>query len=126
MVGHLTFHNNILTELEKFVKTLQHLQYFSKNWYEYTKDKCILDVITNSLQLDLKELPTQNIRPTYPLSSEENEITLIEIIKSLKKLVIVCCTPDEGEFISGIFTRDKKDGNKSMILNLNKFNKFVN
>ena len=89
MVGHLTFHNNILTELEKFVKTLQHLQYFSKNWYEYTKDKCILDVIANGPQLDLKELSTQSIRPIYPLSSKENEIITIEIIKLLKKLVIV-------------------------------------
>ena len=34
-------------------------------------------------------------------------------------------TYDEGEFISGIFTRDKKDGNKRMRLNLKRFNKFV-
>ena len=45
--------------------------------------------------------------------------------KLLKKSVIVYSTPDEGEFISGIFTRDKKDGNTRMILNFKKFNKFV-
>ena len=87
----LTFHGNILTELEKDVKNFAggNLRYFNKNWYVYTKDKYILDAITNGLELDLKELPTQNIRPTYPLSSKENEIISTEITKLLKKLVIV-------------------------------------
>ena len=87
----LTFHGNILTELEKDVKNFAggNLRYFNKNWYVYTKDKYILDVITNGLKLDLKELPTQNIRPTYPLSSKENETISIEITKLLKKLITV-------------------------------------
>ena len=87
----LTFHGNILTELEKDVKNFAggNLRYFNKNWYVYTKDKNILDVTTNGLTLDLKELPTQNVRPTYPLSSKENEIISTEIPKLLKKLVIV-------------------------------------
>ena len=85
-----------------------------------------MDIITNGLKLDLKELPTQNSRSSYPLSSKENEVISVEIEKLLKKSVIVYSTPEKGEFISGIFTRDKKDGNKRMILNLKKFNKFVN
>ena len=40
--------------------------------------------------------------------------------KLLKKSVIVYSTPDDSEFIFGIFARDKKDGNKRMILNLKK------
>ena len=88
-MGPLTCHGNILTELEKDVKNFAggNLRYFNKNWYEYTKDKYILDVITNGLKLNLKELSTQNIRPTYLLSSKENEIISIEITKLLKKLV---------------------------------------
>ena len=70
-----------------------------------------------------KNLVFQNSRSTYSLSSKENYIISIEIKKLLKKLVIVYITPDEGEFISGIFARDKKGGNKRMILNLKKFNK---
>ena len=101
-------------------------RYFSKNCYKYTKYKYILDIITNGLKLDLRELPTQNNRPTYPLSSKENEIISIEITKLPKNLVIVYSTPDAGGFISGIFTRNKEDVNKRMILNLKKFNKFVN
>ena len=31
----------------------------------------------------------------------------------------------EGEFISGVFTREQKDGSRRMILNLKKLNKFV-
>ena len=87
----LTFHGNILTELEKDVKNFAggNLRYFNKNWYVYTKDKYILDVITNGLKLDLKELPNQIIRPTYPLSSKENEIISTEITKLLKMLVTV-------------------------------------
>ena len=90
-----------------------------------TRDKYILDISTNGLKLDPKHL-TQNSRSTYPLSSKENEIISVEMKKLLKKLVIVYSTPVEGEFISGVFTRDKKDGNKRMILNLKKLNKFVN
>ena len=83
-----TFHG-ILTELEKDVKNFAvgNFGYFNKNWYVYTK--YVLNVITNGLKLGLKELPTQNTRPTYPLSSKENEIISIEITKLLKKLVIV-------------------------------------
>ena len=46
--------------------------------------------------------------------------------KLLKKKVIDCSTREYNEFISGIFTRNKKDGSKRMILNLKNFNKFVN
>ena len=80
----------------------------------------MLDIKTNGLKLDLKQLPTQNIRSIYPLSSKENEIFSLEIKKLLKKSVIVYSTPDEGEFISGIFTRDRKDAKKRMMLNLKK------
>ena len=90
-MGPLTCHGNILTELEKDVKNFAggNLRYFNKNWYEYTKDKYILDVITNGLKLDLKELPNQIVRHTYPLSSKENEIISTEITKLLKMLVTV-------------------------------------
>ena len=50
-MGPLTFHGNILTELENDVKNFagSKLRYFNKNWYEYTKDKYILDIITNGI-----------------------------------------------------------------------------
>ena len=72
------------------------LRYFSKNWYRYTKDKYILDIITNGLKLDLKQLPTQNSRCSYPLSSKEYEVVSVEIKKLLRKSVIVYSTPEKG------------------------------
>ena len=120
MVGPLKVHDNILTELQKHVENFKggNLRYFSKNWYKYAKDKYILDIITNGLKLDLKQLPSQTSRSFYSLSSRENKIISVEIRKLLKKLVIVYITPEVGQFISGIFTWDKKDRNKRMILNL--------
>ena len=69
LVGPLKFYDNILTELQKDVKNFKggNLRYFSKNWYKYTKEKYLLGMITNGLKLDLKQLPTQNSRSTYPL-----------------------------------------------------------
>ena len=95
MVGPLKFHDYILTELQKDVENFKggNLRYFSKNWYRYTKDKCILDIITDGLKLDLEQLPTQNSRSSYPLSSKENEVISVEIIKLLKKSVIIYSTP---------------------------------
>ena len=71
-IGPHTYHGNILTELEKDVKNFVggNLRYFNKIWYKYTKDKYILDIITNGLKLDLKQWSTQNIGLTYPLSSK--------------------------------------------------------
>ena len=51
--------------MKTFVRS--NLTYFNKKWYKYTKDKYILDIITNGLKLDLKELPTKKNEPTYPL-----------------------------------------------------------
>ena len=56
-----------------------------------------MDIITNGPKLDLKKLPTQNIRPNYPLSSNNNEIISIETTKLLNKLIIGYSTPDKGE-----------------------------
>ena len=73
MVGPLKFYDNILTELQRDVKNFKggNLRCYSKNWYKYAKDKFILNIITNGLKLDLKQLPTQNSRSSYPLSTKK-------------------------------------------------------
>ena len=80
MVGPLKFHDYILTELQKDVENFKrgNLRYFSKNWYRYIKDKYILDIITNGLKLDLKQLPTQNSRSSYSLSSKHCSFNLFQ------------------------------------------------
>ena len=75
-MGPFTFHGNILTELEKDVKNFAggYLRYFNKNCYEYTKDKYILDIITNSIKLDLKELLTQISGPLIPHQAKKMKL----------------------------------------------------
>ena len=112
------FNNYIVDELHQNFQG-GNLRYFSKNWYKYTKDTYILDIVTIGLKLGLNELPCQYSRSSYPLSAKENEVISTEIKKLLKKKVFVHSTTEYNEFISGIFTRNKKDGSKRMILNLN-------
>ena len=48
-----------------------------------------------------------------------------EICKLLRKKVIVETSGCEGDFVSPVFTRPKKDGNRRMIFNLKQLNSFV-
>ena len=122
------FNKYVKNELHQDVQKFQggNLRYFSKNWYKYTKDTYILDIVTNGLKLELNELPCQYSRSNDPLSAKENEVISTEIKKLLIKKVIVHSTTEHNEFNSGIFTRNKKDGSERMILNLKTFGKFVN
>ena len=60
-------------------------------------------------------------RSIYPLLVKENEITS-EINKLLEKKVIIHKNPEKIGFISRVSTRNKKNGNKRVILNLKNFN----
>jgi len=53
---------------------------------------------------------------------EELNIIDLEIEKLLSKKVVAYSKHEPGGFISGIFTRPKKDGSKRMILNLKRLN----
>ena len=104
----------MINEIHQNVQNFQegNLKYLSKNWYINTH---ILD-----------ELPSECSRSTYPLPTKESEVISNEIMKLIKKKLIVHSTPEYNEFISGIFIKKKKDGNKRMILNLKNFNNLVN
>ena len=80
-----------------------------KNCYKNINVTSLLDIVTNELKLELNQLPSQCSRSTYPLSVNENEGISAEIMKLLKKKVIVHSTLGYNEFLSGIFTRNKKE-----------------
>ena len=61
---------------------------FSKNWYKYTKEKYLLDKVTNGPKIELNELPSQYKRFTYPSSSKENAVISAEIMKLVKKKLL--------------------------------------
>ena len=67
-----------------------------------------MDIIINGLKLDLKELAG----PSIPYQTKKMKLFQKKLKNYLKISIIVYSTAEDGEFISGIFTRDKKDGNK--------------
>ena len=61
MVSPPGFNNFIVNELHQDVQNFKgdNLKYFSKNWYKYTKDKYIINIVINGPKLELNELPCQ-------------------------------------------------------------------
>ena len=85
----------------------------------------ILDIIKNGLKLDFNEIRFQHCCNNFSLSKEEMSIINSEIQKLKSKTVIVNTDKRTGDYISGVFTRSKKDVSHRMILNLKNFNKFI-
>ena len=105
-----SFVNDYLAEFLEDVKNFQRssLRYFCKSWHKYTKDRFILNLVSNGIKLDLTELPFENINSFHPLSEKKTEIVSNKIIKLLQNKAIVCSIPEENEFLSDIFPRNKK------------------
>lgn len=51
---------------------------------------------------------------------------MAEVYKLMEKGVVELCKPEIGDYISGVFTRDKKDNTKRLFLNLKNLNHNVN
>ena len=95
-------------------------------WQNVTSDNFILDIIQNGLKIDFESPPSSNVvrfRQNY--SKEETLVISSEVDNLLKKGVIVPCGRSQGDFVSSVFTRPKRDGSHRMILNLKKLNGFV-
>ena len=98
------------------------LKYYYKNWEKHTSDKYIINIIRYGLKLDFAASSPESQFISHPVSKKESETLQNEILKLLKKGVITKTTKTADDFVSGLFTRDKKDGTKIMILNLKTFN----
>ena len=95
------------------------------NWGKLTTDPHILNMV-KGCKIDFDQLPHQRQPPCqHQLSNKETETISTEIEKLLFKGVLLKSSHEEGEFLSTIFLRPKKDGTHRMILNLKKLNKFV-
>ena len=121
MIGQPEINGFIVNELLQDLQNVSgdNPRCFNRNWYKYTKNTNTLDIVTNGLKLELNEKLSQYSSSTCPLLAKENEMILLK--KLLKKN-----TTEYNEFISVIFTMNKKDGSEKMILNLKNFKKFVN
>ena len=94
-------------------------------WKSITSNDFILNVVKNGLTIgfvDIAIAPHPHIR-----TFSDEEITAIEneISNLISKNVITQVEWSEDNFVSGVFTVDKKDGGFRMILNLKQLNESV-
>ena len=95
-------------------------------WENVTSDKIILDIIESWLKLCLTDTPKSNSKFAFPLLHEQKLIVKKEVaLLKRKNIVAQANVTENNTFVSGVFTRSKKDGSKCMILNLKRLNKFV-
>ena len=71
------------------------------------------------------EISVCQFAPPLNLSPVETEIIDVEFPKLLRKGLIISTTREPNDYVSGIFTRTKKDGNYGMIINLKTFTKLL-
>ena len=97
------------------------------NWKEVTTDPVILDAIQHHhIEFEGHCRPVQATQPRQIIfSSADKDIINLEIAKLLTKGVIEPSKPSDGDFISTIFVRPKKDGSHRLILKLKPLNEFV-
>ena len=97
------------------------------NWRSVTTDLVILDAVKHHhIEFEGRCRPVQATKPRQiTFSSGEKEIISTEITKLLSKGVIELTNSFNGDFLSTIFVRPKKDGSYRLILNLKPLNEFV-
>ena len=95
-------------------------------WSTLTTDYKTSKVISTGIEIELHELPKQSCPPRqYQFTTTESAYIRSEIHTLLKKNVITVVKHCQGEYLSNVFLRPKKDGKFRMILNLKDFNKSV-
>ena len=109
------------------LKIAGRFQHFFLAWEAITSDKYILQAVKGyKIEFTDNVGPRQTHLPwEIGINAQECDIVDQEIVKLLSKGVVIESQHENGEFISNIFLRQKKDGNYRMILNLNCFNENV-
>ena len=96
--------------------------YLLKTEKKLKSDKYILDIVTNGLRLDFKEIPENRQYQFRTIKNDELHVVKAEVDKHLSKEVICESRRERNDYLSNVFTRNKKDGGKCMILSLKQFN----
>ena len=98
---------------------------FAHNWQKYTSDDKILDTVKHC-HIEFDTNPLQDCDVPQLKVSEQERIKLTSEVNNLERAgVIEKCVHEDGEFISHIFGRPKKDGSMRVILNLKDLNEHV-
>ena len=102
------------------------IQHFLGKWMQLTYDPSILNAV-RGYKIDFLLTPVQFTIPRpINFSVQESVNVDAQISKFLEKGIIVKSSHEEGEFISNVFLRPKKDGSFRMILNLKDLNTNIN
>ena len=116
------------TNIPQFVNTPKNFEggklanYFDK-WKNFTKDNWILEqVLGVKVELENVKLPEKK---EINFKNEERKTVEEEIKKLLDKKVIHQVQDVQGQVVSNVFVRRKKDGSYRMILNLKDMNKLI-
>lgn len=91
-------------------------------WELITQDQNILKTV-RGIHIDLLSDLEQFREPVpYRFNESESQVIDSQIDKFLKKGIVQESVPEQGEFISNIFSRPKPDGSVRIILDLTKLN----
>ena len=107
------------------IVTAGRLAQFIAKWREITTDNWVLNTVQHYF-IEFVKCPSQHTIPReISFSQNETKIILEEINKMLLKKAIVETPHKDGEFLSNLFIRPKKDGTYRPIINLRGLNTFV-
>ena len=101
------------------------LKSFVDKWKKYTSDPQILDIVRHC-HIDFEEIPAQEFVPEeIKFNSIEKKNIDAELENMMAHGIIETCEHVDGEYISPIFARTKKDFSLRIILNLKELNRNV-
>ena len=91
------------------------LKYSYEHWKNYNSNTFIPDIVKNELKLNFNERPSQRCHNNFPFLKKEMSTINSEIQQLKSKNVIINTDKRTGNYISGVFTKSKKDGSHRMI-----------
>ena len=100
------------------------LKFFSRQWRKITCDPAILEMV-DGWEINFHTRPQHSVARQINLSGAEQAAVDQEIESMLKKGAISEANSEQGQVLSGIFLRDKKDGSSRPILNLKCLNNHI-
>ena len=119
-VGHSPIYD-LFQKVEFF--TAGNIHNHLSKWKSITSDAFIIDIVKSGLKLHFTDEPAQKICHNILITKAEKQIISDKIRKLLQKEIIYPCMREEGNFMSSIFSPEKRDGSYRMILNLKQLNK---
>ena len=115
----------VVSKTQTVIQSAGRIKHHLEQWGKLTSDPHILNIV-RGCKIEFDQPPYQWQPPSQPqFSLNEAETVDKEIAKLVLKGVLIKSSHEQGEYLSTVFLRPKKDGTHRLILNLKKLNKFV-